>query len=231
VKPPRDQKRPRHQGNLSRMTDKELVLSKVKLYIHHPVPVSLFPLASNPPLTKWKNQLFADIFPIFRDPVATEAVISHLESHIKSAHDLSKISSIVCLEARGFFFASILASRLGLPCVPVRKPGKLPGKVVSTAYQKEYGPDRFEMKIDAFEGIETEGKKLLLVDDLLGMGGSIMAAKELVMKLGMEVAEAVFIFDVDAPEYSAALEKNLKGLKRYAMVTLTETNIGAPIEC
>lgn len=87
------------------------------------------------------------------------------------------------------------------------------------------------MKTDAFEGIEREGKKVILVDDLLGMGGSIMAAKELVEKLGMEVAEAVFIFDVDVPVYNEAVKRNLRGLKRYAMVTLTETNIGAPIEC
>ncbi|KAE9379299.1 adenine phosphoribosyltransferase [Stipitochalara longipes BDJ] len=197
------------------MADKELVLSKVKLYIHHPVP----------------NQLFADIFPIFRDPVATEAIISHLTSHIKSTHDLSKISSIVCLEARGFFFAPILASRLSLPCVPVRKPGKLPGEVTTTNYQKDYGPDSFELKTDAFEGIETEGKKVILVDDLLGMGGSIMAAKELVENLGMEVGEAVFIFDVDVPIYKEAVERNLKGLDMYTMVTLTATNMGVPIEC
>jgi adenine phosphoribosyltransferase len=87
------------------------------------------------------------------------------------------------------------------------------------------------MKLDSFEGIETEGKKVILVDDLLGMGGSIMAAKNLVEKLGIEVPEAVFIFDVDVPVYNEAVEKNLKGLKRYAMVTLTETNMGPPIEC
>jgi adenine phosphoribosyltransferase len=103
--------------------------------------------------------------------------------------------------------------------------------VISTSFQKDYGPDTFEMKTDAFEGVETEGKKVILVDDLLGMGGSIMAAKELVEKLGMEVAEAVFIFVVDVPVYNEAVERNLKGLKTYAMVTLTETNMGAPIEC
>jgi adenine phosphoribosyltransferase len=213
------------------MVEKELILSKVKLYIHHPVPVGHPHSASYVTLTKYQNQLFADIFPIFRDPVATEAVISHLETHIRSTHDLAKISSVVCLEARGFFFAPILASRLRLPCIPVRKPGKLPGEVVTTAYQKDYGPDRFEMKRDAFEGIETEGKKVILMDDLLGMGGSIMAAKELVERLGMEVAEAVFIFDIDVPAYNTAVEKNLGSLMRYAMVTLTDTNLGAPIEC
>jgi len=103
--------------------------------------------------------------------------------------------------------------------------------VISTTYQKDYGPDSFELKADAFEGIETDGKTVILVDDLLGMGGSIVAAKELVEKLGMEVAEAVFIFDVNVPVYNEAVERNLKGLKRYAMITLTETNMGTPIEC
>lgn len=85
------------------------------------------------------------------------------------------------------------------------------------------------MKTDAFEGIETEGKKVILVDDLLGKGGSIMTAKELVEKLGMEFAESVFIFDVDTPDYNEAVKKTLGTSPRYAMVTLTATNIGAPI--
>jgi adenine phosphoribosyltransferase len=178
---------------------------------------------------KQKNQLFADIFPIFRDPAATEAIISHLESHIKSTHDLSQISSIVCLEARGFFFTPILASCLGLPCLPVRKRGKLPGEVISTTFENYYGSECFELKTDAFEGMEVEGKKVILVDDFLGMGGSIMAAKDLVEKLGVEVGEAVFIFYVDVPVYNEAVERNLKGLKRYAMVTLTETNLSVNV--
>src|SRR6187402_1223607 len=140
---------------------------------------------------------FADIFPIFRDPVATEAVISHLVAHIKSLHNISELSSIGCIESRGFFFAPIIASRLGLPCVPIRKKGKLPGDCVSISYAKEYGPDIMEMKTDAFEGID-EKKKVLLMDDLLGKGGAILAAKQLVEKLGMEVAECLFIFDVPA---------------------------------
>ncbi|KUJ21117.1 PRTase-like protein [Mollisia scopiformis] len=193
--------------------DVALILEKLKLYIGHPNP----------------GQPFADIFPIFRDPAVTEIVISHLVKHIQETHDLTKISAIVCLEARGFFFGPLIASRLSLPVVPVRKKGKLPGAVVSVTYDKDYGPDSFEMKDDAFEGIEKEGKQVLLVDDLLGMGGSVMAAKGLVEKLGQSVAELVFIFDVDIPIYAEAVKKNLGDAKRYAMVTLTTTNMGAPI--
>ncbi len=102
--------------------------------------------------------------------------------------------------------------------------------MVSVEYEKDYGPDSFEMKDDAFEGIETAGKKVILVDDLLGKGGSILAAKGLVEKLGVSVAECVFIFDIGGvPDYEEAINKNLVNVKRYAMITLTTTNMGAPI--
>jgi len=103
--------------------------------------------------------------------------------------------------------------------VPVRKGGKLPGDCVSVTYQKEYGRDVFQMKIDSFEGTSGEGKKnVVLLDDLLGLGGSIKAAKELVEMLGMNVVEAVFIFDI--PGYYEVNQKTLGDLKRYAMVQL-----------
>ncbi|KAK0109802.1 adenine phosphoribosyltransferase, variant 2 [Cadophora gregata] len=137
-------------------------------------------------------------------------------SHIKATHDLSTISSIVCIESRGFFFAPILASRLNLPCIPVRKKGKLPGEVLTVSYDKEYGPDVLEIKKDAFEGVE--GKKVLLVDDLLGKGGTVLAAKELVEGMGKEVIEAIFIFDI--PAYYGALKEKMGSLKWYAMVQL-----------
>ena len=96
---------------------------------------------------------------------------------------------------------------------------------MSVEYAKEYGPDVFEMKTDAFEGVATEGKRVILVDDLLGHGGSILAAKQLVEMLGMEVAECVFIFDV--PMYYPINREKLGGLPRWAMVQLTEENLAA----
>jgi len=189
------------------MADVQLVLDKIKMYLGHPI----------------HGQLFADIFPILRDPAVLEAMISHLESHIRSTHDVSQISSIVCLESRGFFFGPIIALRLGLPCVPVRKKGKLPGEKITVTYQKEYGPDVFEMKTDAFEGLEERGKKVILIDDLLGKGGSIAAAKQLVENLGMEVVESVFIFDI--PDFYEENRKKLGGMKWFAMCQLTAENM------
>lgn len=152
-----------------------------------------------------------------------EALISHLESHIRSTHDISKISSIVCLESRGFFFAPIVAMRLGLPCIPVRKVGKLPGEKVQMTYQKEYGADTFEMKKDAFEGTEERGNRVILMDDLLGTGGSIVAAEKLVKMLGMGVAESVFIFDI--PDFIELNKKTMGNMKWYAMCHLTEDSM------
>jgi adenine phosphoribosyltransferase len=110
-----------------------------------------------------------------------------------------------------------------LPCIPVRKEGRLPGDVVSVDYQKEYGVDVFEMKTDAFEGINCQGKRVLLLDDFLGKGGSIMAAKKLVRMLDMEVAEAYFVFDVFA--YLEENQKTLGDLPWYTMVHVTAENM------
>jgi adenine phosphoribosyltransferase len=154
-------------------------------------------------------------------------MISHLESHIRSTHTVSDIAAIVCLESRGFFFAPILALRFGLPCVPIRKGGKLPGEKVTVTYEKEYGPDVFEMKVDAFEGIdvgvESGKRKVILVDDLLGKGGSIVAARKLVEMLGAEVVESVFIFDI--PDYIEINRSVMRDMKWYAMCHLTEENL------
>jgi len=84
-------------------------------------------------------------------------------------------------------------------------------------YQKEYGADVFEMKTDAFEGIDSK-KKVILVDDLLATGGSIGAAKKLIEMLGMEVVDCVFIFDV--PDFYEAVKEKLMGGRWYAMVQL-----------
>lgn len=87
--------------------------------------------------------VFLDIFPILRDPVAFETLITHFVYHLTS-HTIpnaptKKIDVVVGPDARGFILGPIIASRLGAAFVPVRKQGKLPGKCISAVYQKEYG--------------------------------------------------------------------------------------------
>jgi len=87
--------------------------------------------------------VFLDIFPILRDPVAFETLITHLIHHITSQiipkSPNKKIDVVVGLDARAFLLGPIIALRLGAAFVPVRKKGKLPGECASASYEKEYG--------------------------------------------------------------------------------------------
>lgn len=102
---------------------------------------------------------FLDIFPILRDPIAFETLITHFVSHIFNTHKV-KPDVIVGLDARGFLLGPVIAMRLGAAFVPVRKAGKLPGSVEVVTYEKEYGVDQFEMQSDAV----TPGQKFIIIE-------------------------------------------------------------------
>ncbi|KAJ3514073.1 hypothetical protein NLJ89_g2581 [Agrocybe chaxingu] len=152
--------------------------------------------------------VFLDIFPILREPLVFETLITHLVQHITS-HTLGisqtkKIDVVVALDARGFLLGPIMALRLGAAFVPVRKAGKLPGQCISASYEKEYGTDSFEMQADAIK----PGQNVVVVDDLLA---TAHAAGELVAKQGGKTLEYIFIIELlflkgssklDAPVYS-----------------------------
>jgi len=170
-------------------------------------------LTAHPDFPK-KGIVFLDIFPILRNPVAFETLITHLIHHITS-HTIpnspsKKIDVIVGLDARGFLLGPIIALRLGAAFVPVRKQGKLPGTCVSASYEKEYGTDSFEMQ----EGAILPGQTVVVVDDLIATGGSAKAAGELIAKAGGTTLEYLFIIaltflkgseKLDAPTYSIVL--------------------------
>lgn len=91
----------------------------------------------------YQGMVFLDIFPIFRNPLLFEALITrfvhHLTSHTLGLAKNGKIDAVVGLDARGFLLGPIIALRLGAAFVPVRKTGKLPGECVNASYEKEYG--------------------------------------------------------------------------------------------
>ncbi|KIK65349.1 hypothetical protein GYMLUDRAFT_348604 [Collybiopsis luxurians FD-317 M1] len=158
-----------------------------------------------------KGIVFLDIFPILRDPIAFETLITHfmhrLTSHTIPSIPSKKVDVVVGLDARGFLLGPIIALRLGAVFVPVRKKGKLPGTCVNATYEKEYGSDSFEMQSDAIK----PGQSVIIIDDLIATGGSAKAAGELVVKLGGKTAEYLFIIELaflkggsklDAPVYS-----------------------------
>ena len=86
----------------------------------------------------------------------------------------------MAVESRGFLFGAPLAYRMGIPMVPVRKPGKLPGKTLAAEYMLEYGTDKVEIHVDGI----SPGQRVLLLDDLLATGGTLEAAAKLVEMAG-----------------------------------------------
>ncbi|KAG9009908.1 adenine phosphoribosyltransferase [Tulasnella sp. JGI-2019a] len=160
-----------------------------------------------------KGIVFLDMFPILRNPVAFEVLITHLTHHIMSETispargNVKKIDVVIGLEARGFLLGPIIAMRLGAAFVPIRKKGKLPGRCITATYQKEYGSDSFDIQADAV----IPGDNVVIIDDLIATGGSAKAAGALVKQLGGKVIEYIFVVglvflkgheQLDAPAYS-----------------------------
>jgi len=141
---------------------------------------------------------FRDITPLFKDPKALRMIS---DAFIHRYLD-SDITHIACIDARGFLIASIMAYQLNLPLVLVRKKGKLPGETVHEEYKLEYGVSAVEMQVDAV----SEGDKVLIFDDLIATGGTVLAACSLVKQLGGEVIEAAALIDLPDLQGSARIQ-------------------------
>jgi len=134
--------------------------------------------------------IFKDITTLLNNPIAFKTLMNHLEEKYKD-YNLDYIAGI---DARGFIFGSVLADRLNIGFVPIRKKGKLPFTTVSEKYSLEYGFDEVEVHIDAFP---KENAKVLLIDDLIATGGTAKAAASLIKKVGANCVEACFILELD----------------------------------
>lgn len=133
--------------------------------------------------------IFKDITPLVKDPAALRLSVHQL-IHPFLGQDITAVAG---MEARGFIFGSLVAWELGLPFIPLRKPGKLPYDVQSVSYDLEYGSASLEAHIDSFDKTD----KVLLVDDLLATGGTAKASCELVEKLGATVVACAFVVELD----------------------------------
>ena len=134
--------------------------------------------------------MFRDITPLLGDAEGFRQTIAAL---IDAAPN-RMVSKVIGVEARGFILAAPVAEELGAGFVPVRKPGKLPWKVVSQDYELEDGTDRLEIHEDAV----GHGDTVLIVDDVLATGGTAEATIRLVEGLGATVAGLVFLIELDA---------------------------------
>jgi adenine phosphoribosyltransferase len=117
------------------------------------------------------------------------ALCSEITDHLAAKYKDQKLDAIAGIESRGFFFGFLLANKMGLPFIPIRKAGKLPFKTVSIDYALEYGTAKIEMNIDAV----TAGMNVLIHDDLLATGGTARAAASLIECQGGNVAGFCFI--------------------------------------
>ncbi len=132
--------------------------------------------------------LFKDITPLLQDPKGLRTSIEALADAVPpSSYDL-----VVGIESRGFIFGTALANHLDKGFVPIRKPGKLPWKTASESYELEYGSDKIEIHIDAFE----PGPRALIVDDLLATGGTAEAALKLVRRVGGQPVACAFVIEL-----------------------------------
>ncbi len=132
--------------------------------------------------------LFYDVTTLFKDAKANRFVVEKTIEHCNG----QKIDLVAGIESRGFILGGLIADKLGVGFVPIRKKGKLPAEVISETYEKEYGPDLLELHKDAVE----QGQRVLIVDDLLATGGTAKASAKLIERLGGEVAGFAFIINL-----------------------------------
>lgn len=132
--------------------------------------------------------LFYDITTLLKDPKGFQQLSDALvERYAEDPPDV-----VAGIEARGFIFGPLLATRLNRGFVPIRKPGKLPHKTSSVSYELEYGQDTLEVHTDAVES----GQKVLVVDDLLATGGTARATCDLVEQLGGTIHGLAFVVEL-----------------------------------
>lgn len=152
---------------------------------------------------------FRDITPLLSNPRVFRVLI---DQFVHRYFDL-RPSAIAGLDARGFIIGSVLAYELNVGFVPIRKKGKLPFTTVEETYELEYGSATVEMHTDAVKA----GDRVLLIDDLIATGGTMMAGMRLLERLGAQVIEGAAI--VDLPELGGSQRLRAGGLQVHTLVS------------
>ncbi|MCG2791727.1 MAG: adenine phosphoribosyltransferase [Actinomycetia bacterium] len=136
-----------------------------------------------------KGVVFRDITTLLGDAEAFKYSVDRMVEYWRG----KKIDAVLGAEARGFIFGAVIAYKLDVGFIPVRKPGKLPYKTCQASYDLEYGKNILQMHIDAIK----KGDKILIVDDLVATGGTAKAKVELVEKMGGEVVGFCFLIELE----------------------------------
>lgn len=154
--------------------------------------------------------MFRDITPLLQDAKVFRVLI---DAFVHRYMDPARRPDVVAgLDARGFILGAVVAYQLGVGFVPIRKKGKLPFNTVEETYELEYGSATVELHTDAVKA----GDRVLLIDDLIATGGTMMAGKKLLEKLGAEVLEGAAI--VDLPELGGSAKLRAGGLTLFTLV-------------
>jgi adenine phosphoribosyltransferase len=133
--------------------------------------------------------IFKDITPILKDAQLCMDITAALAEQLNGI----QIDVVAGIESRGFLFGMLLAQALKVPFIPIRKSGKLPYKKIQQHYTLEYDSAVLEIHEDAL----TPGQKVLIHDDLLATGGTVVAASKLISRLDAEVACCSFIIALE----------------------------------
>lgn len=153
---------------------------------------------------------FRDITPLLQNPQVFRVMI---DAFVHRYMDPALRPDVVAgLDARGFILGAVVAYELNIGFVPIRKKGKLPFTTVEETYELEYGSATVELHTDAVKA----GDRVLLIDDLIATGGTMMAGKKLLEKLGATVVEGAAI--VDLPELGGSDKLRESGLSLFTLV-------------
>ena len=151
---------------------------------------------------------FRDITPLLQEAKVFRVLI---DQFVHRYFD-TKPQAIAGLDARGFIIGSVLAYELGVGFIPIRKKGKLPFTTVEETYELEYGSATVEIHTDAVQ----PGDRIVLIDDLIATGGTMLAGARLLQRLGAEVIEAACI--VDLPELGGSTKLRAAGLPLFTLL-------------
>ena len=153
---------------------------------------------------------FRDITPLLQNPKVFRVLI---DAFVHRYMDSALRPDVVAgLDARGFIVGSVVAYELNLGFVPIRKKGKLPFTTVEETYELEYGSATVELHADAVK----PGDRVLLIDDLIATGGTMMAGRKLLERLGASVIEGATI--VDLPELGGSQRLKDSGLPLFTLL-------------
>ncbi|WP_346798479.1 adenine phosphoribosyltransferase [Halomonas sp. Bachu 37] len=155
---------------------------------------------------------FRDITPLLQNSAAFRKLI---DSFVHRYQEMN-LDAIAAIDARGFIIGAPLAYELGCSFVPVRKKGKLPFKTISETYTLEYGHSEVELHADAFKPHD----RILLMDDLIATGGTMLAAANLIQRSGGQVVETATI--IDLPELGGSAKIREAGYGVFAVCSFTE---------